>query len=242
MPQIFGVTRRDRPTKQADGVQQQLRLGGYGDQYQIPMSAGHYGIADEGSYWKATNPTPGTAIAHATTAAFSATAALFCLRNTDAEGAKRLYLDYVKLITVGTPTTATSAQMAMTIDNTNRFSSGGSAITPVNVNMDSALGTIAALNFGAVVLTAASGSVRLVARHTFKTQATPCLAVGDVIIADFGTFQGQHSVQNGATAQALPGSFGPVILGGGDSLNFHLYYPAVTAAPTFEFEIGYWER
>lgn len=242
MPQVYGVTRRAQPTKSVDGTQQQIRVSGYGDQYAVMMSAGHYGLADEGAYFKATNPTFGTAVTHATTAAFSATAALFCLRNNDAEGGKRLFIDYVRLIVAATPTTATSAQMAVTIDNTNRFSSGGTAITPVCSNMDSTNATIANLNFGAVVLTAASGSVRNIARHTIKTQATPCLTAGDVIMCDFGSFAAQGAALNGTAPVALPSSFGPIVLGGGDSLNFHVWYPAVTVAPSYEFEIGWWER
>jgi fatty-acid desaturase len=35
----------------------------------------------------------------------------------------------------------------------------------------------------------------------------------------------------------------PVVIGGGDSINFHLWYPAgATTAPTYEFDIGWWER
>jgi hypothetical protein len=164
------------------------------------------------------------------------------LRNTDGEGAKRIYLDYLDLIVVGTPTTATSAQMAVTIDNTNRFSSGGTAITPVNSNMDSANATIAAMNFGAVVLTAASGSARTISRQILKTQATPCFAVGDSVVVNFGMVQGSTGPSSGTVAQTFNIPIGPVVIGGGDSLNIHLWYPAVTAAPTYEFDMGWWER
>jgi len=249
MPNIFGITRRALPTKIADSIAQQARVSSYGDQYIVPLTSGTYGLADEGSYFKATNPTVSTGIIHALTTAWSATAALFVLRNTDAEGAKRLYLDYVRLHCVGTaPAATTSVQLAVTVDNTNRFSSGGSAITPVNVNMDSVTATIAALNFGAVVATAASGSVRLVSRVALPARAAPALISGDLLLFNFGQVNSFAINPVGAaapaTAQAaITASIGPIVIGGGDSLLFHLFYPAATTtAPTYEFEIGWWER
>lgn len=251
MPQVYGITRRALPSKSTDATQQQIRLSGYGEQYQIPMSSGTYGLSDEGTYFKATNATPGTGIIHALTTTFSSTAALFCLRNTDAEGGKRLYLDFVRLTTGATAiamTAATSIETAVTVDNTNRFSSGGTAITPVNSNMDSAQGSIANLNFGAVVLTAASGSVRLLARSAFPRRAAPALVTGDQLMWDFGVVGAPSvSVAGSATPATAPSQFympmGPAVIGGGDSLNFHLWYPAgATTAPTYEFEVGWWER
>src|SRR5688572_12871346 len=100
MPQVYGVTRRNQPSLSAEATQQQIRVGSRGEPYVIPLTAGTYPLADEGSYFTGVNPTPGTGIIHALTTAWSATAALFCLRNTDAEGAKRIYLDYVKLMCI----------------------------------------------------------------------------------------------------------------------------------------------
>lgn len=249
MPQIYGVTRRDQPAKSAEAVQQEARVGARGELVVIPLTAGTYSIADEGAYFTGVNPTPGTGIIHALTTAWSATAALFCLRNTDAESAKRIYIDYVKLITIGTaPTATTSVRLAITIDNTNRFSAGGTSITPKNINMDSSQATIAALNFGAVVLTAASGSVRDIAREAQPFRAAPALVAGDTFFYNFGATTAESlGVMGSATPATAPANFTaampPVILGGGDSLNFHQYYPAAaTTAPTFEFEIGWWER
>jgi hypothetical protein len=236
----------------ADGTQQQARIGARGELYVYPLTAGTYPLADEGSYFKATNPTVGTGIIHALTTSFSATAALFCLRNTDSEGAKRLYLDYVRLVTGATAiamTAATSVEVAVTVDNTNRHSSGGTSITPVNPNMDSSNATIAALNFGAEVLAAASGSVRLVGRNAFARRAAPVMVTGDQFFWDFGAAGAAPtiSVVGAAAPATAPAQFyapmGPVVIGGGDSINFHLWYPAgATTAPTYEFEIAWWER
>lgn len=251
MPQTYGKVNRVQPSKATDATQIQTRTTGYGDQYVIPLTQGTYPLADEGAYFKATNPTVGTGIIHALTTAFSATAALFCLRNTEAEGGKRLYIDYVKLITGATAiamTAATSIECAITIDNTNRYSSGGTSITPINPNMDSAVGPSAQLNFGAVVLSAASGSVRIAGRQAFPRRAAPAMVTGDQFMWDFGSTNDPAVTPIGSATPATAPAFfyapmGPVIIGGGDSLNFHLWYPAgATTAPTYEFEIAWWER
>lgn len=251
MPQIYGKTNRPLPTKTADAAQLQPRLSAYGDMLTIPISHGTYGLADEGCYFNAVNATPGTGIIHALTTAFSSTAALFCLRNTDAEGAKRLYLDYVRLTTGATAiamTAATSIELAVTIDNTNRYSSGGTALTPVNANMDSSGATIASLTFGAVVLAAASGSVRTITRAALPRRAAPAMVTGDQFLFNFGCVDAPAISVAGAAAPATAATqfycpLGPVVIGGGDSINFHLWYPSgATTAPTYEVELGWYER
>jgi hypothetical protein len=252
MPQIYAKTSRAIPTKVADASQLQPRVSGYGELVTTPLSPTTYPLADEGSYFKAVNATPGTGIIHALTTAFSSTAALFCINNTDSEGAKRIYLDYVRLVTGATAismTAATSIECAITIDSTNRYSSGGTAITPTNVNMDNSRATIATVNFGAVTLTAASGSARTVARMAFARRAAPAMVTGDQFYWDFGAANTPPMLSvAGAAAPATAATMfyspmSPVIIGGGDSINFHLWYPSgATTAPTYEVEIGWWER
>lgn len=240
---------RSLPSQTADTNPLSPRVTRYGEQLVVPLSAGAYGLADEGSYFKATNPTVSTGIAHALTQTWAATTCLFVLRNTDSENAKRIYLDYLRLHLVSaSPTAATSIEAAVTVDNTNRFSSGGSSITPKNCNMDSSQATIAALDFGAVTAAAASGSVRLLSRMRFPHRAAPAIVQGDCLLFNFGRMEMAAINQAGsatpATAPTLfVASLGPVVLGGGDSCVFHLWYPAIaTTAPSYEFEMGWWER
>ena len=252
MPQIYAKTNRAIPTKVADASQLQPRVSGYGEFVTTVLSPTTYALADEGSYFKAVNATIGTGIIHALTTAWSATAALFTINNSDAEGAKRIYLDYVRLVTGATAismTVATSIESAITIDNTNRFSSGGTTITPTNVNMDNSRATVATVNFGAVVATAASGSVRQIARAAFARRAAPAMVTGDQFYWDFGAANSPPimSVAGAAAPATAATSFytpmSPVVIGGGDTIVFHLWYPAgATTAPTYEFEIGWWER
>jgi hypothetical protein len=251
MPQIYAKTNRTLPTKTADGTQLQVRVSGYGDTMSQVLGDGMHALCEEGSYFKAINATPGTGIIHALTTAFSATAGIFCINNSDAEGGKRIILDYFRLTTGATAiamTAATSIECAVTTDTTNRFSSGGTTITAVNTNSDSSRASVATVNFGAVTLTAASGSARTVARAALPRRAAPALVTGDQIHFDFDSAGAPSISVAGAAAPATAASqfycpLGPVVIGGGDSVNFHLWYPSgATTAPTYEFEIAWWER
>jgi hypothetical protein len=204
-------------------------------------------LADEGSYFVATNPTPYTPIALTTSiVTFAETAGAvgvaMLLKNLEArsERAKRLYLDYIKLMVVGTFTTGTSLQYAMVIDdNPIRWTSGGSAITPVNPNGDVGIASIAQLYFGALT-TAVPNNKRLVARGTLR----------GVIPTTFDEFTivsgGAVSGGTGFASAAASGKSGdhcpPIILGPQQNLALTLWSAACNAAATLEFEVGWWER
>src|SRR4051812_23324271 len=134
MPQVYGKVGIDLPSTNAQSAQAQFRAGRYGEQYVVPLTAGLYAMADEGTYYRSTNQTPGTATAYSITTAFSATAAFAIIRNTDSAGGKRLFLDYLRLICTTVPASATSAHFAVSVDTANRYTSGGTALTPQNVN------------------------------------------------------------------------------------------------------------
>src|SRR5262245_59353979 len=117
------------------------------DTQEVPLRASRYGgllvdpvvptkhlLAEEGSYYVVTNPTPGTKIDYGsagTQASFSDTVPFMLLKNNDAPGGKRVYLDYVKLIQIGgtAPATTTSVQFAAKLDNKNRDNSAGTLTT-----------------------------------------------------------------------------------------------------------------
>jgi len=90
-----------------------VRGGRYGEQYVLPLIPTKHLLADEGSYFIATNPTPGTALAYNVQAAFSDTVPLFYVQNNDSKAnpfGKRLYLDYIKLICTTAPASSTGTR------------------------------------------------------------------------------------------------------------------------------------
>ena len=204
-----------------------------------------------GILWGATNPTPGTGIAQAVQAAYSATAALAVLRNTDTRpGGSIIIPRYLRLLTTVAPASATSAQLVIAVDDINRYSSGGSAITASPSRSDLLKSTgVGTFHFGAVVAAAASADNKIIARKTLKN-AIP--VVGDEFLIIFGDPSDAVSqLLTGASAQVYPVVTDPVALipggaqaggNGAHSLLFHLYYPANATTPaSYEFEVGWVE-
>lgn len=197
--------------------------------------------ADLGRFYVATNPTVGTGIAQSIVTAFSATDGLLTLRNGAlGSSTRRLFPAYLKLIPTVIPASATRSELAITVDDITRYSSGGSAITVTKgPNMAVTDTTAGIVHFGALTLAAAGANVRLVSRSQLRA-AIP-VAFEEYLI-DFtglgttGTLGGTAPVRNIYSAP-------PVILGSGQSMQVHVWHPSNAAtAASWEFELGYYER
>lgn len=238
MPKIFGLTSEALPAGAFDGVQAQARMSRYGEfGVNSFMSPPYYPHALEGMYYKATHQTPGTAVAYSITTAFSALASFFFLYNGDAT--KRLFLDYIKLIPTTAPASATSGHFALAIDDTNRYTSGGSSFTPQNVNSAVANASIATCRAGALV-----NPVVVAARYVDRGVL---FAAIPVVNSEFVLAVGSQAAGAGtlggtvATRTVIPLS--PVVVAPGDCMLLHLWFPAnAVTAPQFEFEAAWWER
>jgi hypothetical protein len=160
---VGGTTNRGLPGTIPDGIQQIARVSRRGEFiHQSLTGSKMWGLADEGSLFVATNATLGTAIVGTTApTAFSATVGLMTIfnNNTVASG-KRLYLDEICLEVRAAGASSTQFSVAMSIDGIQRYSSGGTAITPINPNMDDGTVSAATVNFGALTCAAASTGVR----------------------------------------------------------------------------------
>ena len=215
------------------------RSGRYREQFVNSPIQKHQILGMEGSYFVTTNATPGSAIAYAVTAAFSDTVGAFLhLFNVakSSAGAKRICLDYIKLIVGVVPASATAAHFAIKTDVVNRYASGATASpVPTQCHTDLLGGSqIAQVRAGALTLAAASNQSVVMARGALKN-AIP--VVGDEYVINFGSVDGGGSISGGQSR--VP----PIILGAGASMALYLWFPAnATTAGQFEFEIGHWER
>ena len=277
MPLVYGKATRSLPTSAAlDEEQVQPRLNLYGDTSVSIRGDAHSAVADEGSYYKAANPyksSVGTAPAftqipgYYTTvgAAYNSTTPTFVLYNSASSGGKTIFLDYVRLIVAGATgqssiaSSATGRQCAVAIDTSIRITSttGGNVCVPSNSNMSSPSTSVGVLRFGnvgtvsstatALTVTAATGTQRTVARHSFQLGATASIAVstGEQFSIDFGE-RSISSIPNasaGGAQQLWVGTSGPVALGAGHTLLFYMWYPSLTTGiMPMNFEIGWWER
>lgn len=232
--------------KFADGGRDTVpnRVGKFGEGYvHVPFITKHV-QADEGKYFVVSNPTPGTAVASAVSASFSATAPMFILRNSDVTGGLRLYLDYIKILPTVAPASGTSMQVAIQHDTTNRYTSGGTGPTSgVNVNGDDGSASVGQLYYtsgGALLTAAAAGSsVRLVHRSTPRSTIP---AVLDEIAIQFGGWADAGS-SSGTTAGRSSSSGAPLIVAPQGSISVFIWFPsnAITGV-SFEFEVAWSER
>jgi len=241
---INGRTSRAIPQAAPDTNQTAIRTSRYGDLIVIPMHGKKHALVDEGSYFLATNPTIGTAISQTTNiVAYADTAGAvgnyFYWRNTDLTGGKRVYIDYIKLMCAAVPVSATSWQYALVLDyGTARYTSGGSAITAVSPNGD--IGTPSIVQMYAGALTTAVGiSKRIVGRGTLRGVVP---TIFDTFVILSGGIEGGGSMASAAASGRFVDVTAPIIIGPGQNLTLIMWGAANAAAPTFEFEVAWWER
>jgi hypothetical protein len=250
---IRGFVQRALPTSPLSdnaNLDVAVRLDPYGAFYNSPLVRKVHNLADEGSYFLANNGT--TAVAYTSTIAFSATAPFVVVFNGNTVGGKNIYLDYLNMAaaTAGSLTATLSyTAMALVIDTGNRYSSGGTALTPVSPNMNlSNAKSAAVINVGAVTATAASGAARtLCGQRVVRAPVSTTVpdVVGDQFQFNFGGVEGLNgSSITVANASVSPLALPPVVIGPQQSALVYVYMVGGSAAtaPTFFPEIGYWER
>lgn len=226
----------DNPNDAAPG-----RHNWYGEQVVQPMGGGNWGFADEGSYFVATNATLATGIAgHAApVVADTDTKALLHLFN---GGSRNIVLDFLQLEVTAAGTAGTLHYTVVYIDNkgSTALSSGGTSITPVNANSGSTVASAASITFGACVT--AMTSSRKVGQMIVRSVIP---VVQDTTVMKFGGPNAGYtsSLQTSGTAIAhAVQHFAPVVIGPGGNLNISQIRPSQSAASSYQFQLGYWER
>ena len=218
----------------------------------IGMLVDEYGLADEGSYFIATNPTPGTAIATTTSVVDDATGAtthaqqkpvlLIQNQNTLSSGVN-IYLRYLKMFVTQIPTSATGWRYAMRLDPlSTKLTSAGTIITPQNPNGASTTTSRAYVNFGAITTTdsTASPQQRLIG-NGMVAQAIP--VANDEWFFNFGaTFASIDSSITSANVKRQSFPVPPVIIPPGWFFTLEMWGASNAAAPSWEFELAYAER
>lgn len=243
---VQGQAQRTLPGPQVDNALQPFRTTRYMEpQVRAITGAKMDALADEGSYFVATNVTLGTPITGtAAPTAFSATVALLSLYNSltaSTSPSKRIYLDWLQLEVRAAGTNGTFFQFAQSIDAGNRYGSGGTAVTPVNPNMDSAAASIATLNVGALTATAASAGVRRVKHGQIRSVIK---VIGDVYLFTFGQSSPALAgmVLEGTAQAMIPIQCPQVVLGPNQTFLLHEVAASQSVAATYEFSMGWWER
>lgn len=223
---------RDRslPTPRSQGEQTPIRVDRYGSQYQQPLGFGRHARANEGTYFiahNATNDASTTLAGHAAPVLADADATMtkpliHC--RMDPASSKRALLEFIEIEVVTAGATGAQACWAAQLDTgTTRVSSGGTALTRVNPNMQSTTTPDLTILGGAVVTGAESASVRDLGFGTLR----PSIEIaGDIKMFVFGADPEVVGSQAGQAAAAIRTSIvclPPVILGPTDQLLLALH-------------------
>lgn len=139
-------------------------------------------LSREGSRWIATN-VPGTAIVDPNASGFVATTPALVLFNGNPAGGAWIYPKRFKHVATAAGTSSTNWDVQWLVDTGNRYTSGGTLLTPVNSNLNVPNAkTAAVIHFGAITAPAANAS-RIVYADRVRTVIK---VIGDETIFEFG--------------------------------------------------------
>jgi hypothetical protein len=233
-------------------VDKPVRAGRYRELYSLSLVRKAHLLADEGSYRLANNNQTGIATPAVT--AYGATTPMLTVFNSDTVSAtgKRIYLDYLALITTAAGSFASAGvnlQIAVDLDTGDRYSSGGTDLSSLitNPNMDSAQSSIAKVRFGNITATAATGAVRHpVGLRILRpvVSATVADVVGEQKMLNFGPVE---QMLNGsitvANANNIPLAMPPLIIGPQQSALIYFIMNGTTpGAVSYAPELAWFER
>lgn len=255
MPSPFvnamGIVARARPKALADGGTdgQPFRSARYGEEMNVQLHNKAHTLCDEGSYFVVSNPTAGTGVANqaAPTAAPAVgsndTKPFLVYQNTaPASSGLRTNFDYVRFRCTAPGTAGASINFVVILDAAGapRAPTGYTAITPVNSNMDDGTAHQGAVNAGAGTVTTTSTG-RLLPNIQFRPVIP---VVGDIYVVSFGPTEYPVGSLISSGTGICQQSFGhpPIIIGPQQWALFYLWLPSQSAASSYEFDMGFWQR
>lgn len=239
------VAHRLIPTAAGEGIPIAQRGSPYGEAVMVgAYGSKMYVPGEEGRYFLGVNPTPGTGIAgHAAPTTIDNTKPLVFLRNNAAMGSnRRVFLDYIKLLVTAAGTNGTNVRYACKVDSGGtRFSSGPAVTAIANACIGSGETPQAELRFGAVVATAATAAVRLLNHGIVRPVIT---VVEDIYLFTFGQSEKRlNALAPGGTAIAnVEINCVPICLDPQTTFLLHIASASQSAASSYEYEVGWFER
>lgn len=209
-----------------------------------PLPTDHL-LAAQGQYFVATNPTPGTGVkltSDTVTAYSTQTPAMVLQMAKNANNKRRIYLRYLKLLVTNAGAGLTTLRVNFVIDSVARYSSGGTTITPVNVNGTNITSEATLKAVGPTAT--AGGSTEKLLGHDFVSTVIP--VVNDQFIFNFGPIE--HAIGQGANnlagtnARLVAFTHHPIVIPPGGSFLPVFWAGNMSTSPSVEFEMGWFER
>jgi hypothetical protein len=236
------------PAISPEGVYVPDRASLYGEKYVHPIGAFRHALAAEGSYFIAHNPTNDAATTlagHAAPVLADADATMtkpfIHARNADGSTSKKLVqIDFIEIEVVTAGASGTSANWAAQLDSgATRITSGGTALTLVNPNMQSTATPSLVVLGGDPVSGVESANVR----HLGHGLLRPSIEIaGDKKLFIFGGDPREVAAAAAAAVRTQIVNMPPVTLGPTDQLLLALYAAAQNAAGVYKVRMGWWER
>jgi hypothetical protein len=243
---LKGWVSRMLPQAETDNGPGIVRLGRYGDIFTVGAVRKQHVLADEGSYFVANNGGTGVATG-ATPTSFSDTAPMLTLYNTDSPGnqnAKRVHLDFIKLMETAAGTAGVTFRVQIKIGNGNPYSSGGTQLFPVNPNMD-VPSRASVLQAYLLPTAVAMTSPRTIVGDVVCIPTTAAvIAILSTIHMNFGGVEGTPFSVIGSTANCIIAGvpLPPIVLGPNQGASINFLIGSQSAASSWTPELGWWER
>jgi hypothetical protein len=229
---------RDVPGTNPDGAGVPARADQYLGAFVSPITGKEWLSADEGSYFQAISPTPGTGIiGHAAPTTFDEAKPYLVLYNS---GSRRIYPQFLRLHETVASVGGVIVQVTITSDVGNRRSSAGTAMTVSKARLAGSVSSGAVVYQGAVVGTAATGA-RVIHDHVVFRNTIDI--IGDTYEIVFGG-PGTGSMSGSRVATVADGvrTTGPLVIEPGNSLCITQWVASQSTGPTWIATLGFIER
>ena len=231
---------RDLPSAGADGpsVVTPSRTGTYGEAYASVVTNKELFTADEGSYFTAITPTPGTGIiGHAAPTTFDEAKPYIVLYNS---GTKRIYPQFLRLYNTVVSVGDTRVQFTITTDVGNRRSSAGTALTISKSRLGASASSGAVGFVGAVIGTAATGARVIHDNIVFRGTIDVVEDCYEIVFGGLGG--GNSTASRVATVMDASRTTAPIVVEPGNSLCIVQWAGSQSTGPTYAVTLGFIER
>ena len=153
--------------------------------------------------------------------------------------AKSIYPLWMRFLVTAAPSSASLWNYAIRADYASRYTSGGSALTPININTGSSVSSRALVYFGAVVTALPSANQRVLSSGAIQSSIP---VVKDQWVFTFGDMTAPTNVLTASAAKNLTIPVGPMVIAPGVNITLEMWGTSCAGAPAWEFEMGYAER
>ncbi len=208
-------------------------------------------LADQGYYFTAISPTPGTGIietASIQTFAGAEVSPLLVVYNPSLLNPVNIYPLYLRLTCTQANAVGLTQRFTLTLDQGNRVTTQAAAsgiLTINNVNMGSTNKSQAQISAGAtLVCSAATSQRRIIGNQSFRNGGVVCV-IGDVYQFNFGSSEQidpMSLVETGTAICNVTYGFAPVVIGPQQSMLVQHWVASTTTGAGFEYEFGFVEK